>query len=155
MNRFACAALIGLALGLLAVGVALGHAYRGAAKYGQTPAVKGKPGPERPNIVFVMLDDVGIDQMELFGNGGFDPPSLPNIDKLAESGMTFSNVWAMPECSPTRAAFFTGRYPLRTGVTSAITSQMLPHAQLSPYETTLPRLDCPPITDPTRMLGLR
>ena len=122
------------------VGVALGHAYRGAAKYGQTPAVKGKPGPERPNIVFVMLDDVGIDQMELFGNGGFNPPSLPNIDKLAESGMTFSNVWAMPECSPTRAAFFTGRYPLRTGVTSAITSQMLPHAQLSPYETTLPRL---------------
>ena len=71
---------------------------------------------EHPNIVFIILDDVGIDQMTLFGNGGSNPPILPNIDALAAAGLTFSNTWAMPECSPSRSTFFTGRFPLRTGV---------------------------------------
>lgn len=97
-----------------------------------------EPGP--PNIVFIIMDDVGIDQMTLFGNGGADPPIVPNIDRVAAGGITFSNTWAMPECSPSRSTFYTGRFPLRTGVTSAIIDFMTAQSQLSPYETTLPRL---------------
>src|SRR5262249_23616690 len=51
-----------------------------------------------------------------------------------------TNVWSMPECSPARTTIFTGRWPLRTGVQSALVENMLPQDQLSPYEATLPRV---------------
>lgn len=101
---------------------------------------ENKVKKDPPNILFIIMDDVGIDQMTAFGNGGPDPAIVPNINKIANSGVRFSNVWAMPECSPSRSTFFTGRYALRTGVTSAIVPIMLPQAQVSTYETTLPRV---------------
>ena len=94
---------------------------------------------ERPNILFFVLDDVGIDQMKVFGYGGATPPRTPHIDTIAESGLRFRNFWAMPECSPSRALMFEGRYPLRTNVTDAILSVDLANSQVSPYETTIPR----------------
>ena len=93
-----------------------------------------------PNILFFILDDVGIDQMEIFGYGGDTPPRLPNINAIAESGVKFSNFWAMPECSPSRALMFEGRYPIRTNVTDALLSVDLANSQVSPYETTTPRI---------------
>jgi arylsulfatase A-like enzyme len=93
-----------------------------------------------PNIVFIILDDVGIDQMQSFGLGQGVLASTPNLDAIANAGVRFSNTWSMPECSPSRATIFTGRYPLRHGVTSALIPNMLPQAQVSPYETTLPRV---------------
>ncbi|WP_348273395.1 sulfatase-like hydrolase/transferase [Halopseudomonas sp. SMJS2] len=56
-----------------------------------------------PNILFVIMDDVGIDQMESFGYGGNKPPAVPSIDAIADSGIRFRNAWAMPECSPSRS----------------------------------------------------
>ncbi len=93
-----------------------------------------------PDIVFIILDDVGIDQIESFGLGGGDIADTPNLSALANAGVRFSNAWSMPECSPSRATIFTGRYPLHQGVTSALIPNMLPQAQVSPYETTLPRV---------------
>ncbi|MBK9197423.1 sulfatase-like hydrolase/transferase [Candidatus Skiveiella danica] len=58
--------------------------------------------PERPNILFVIMDDVGIDQMPAFGYGGATPPNMPNIDTVAQAGLRFGNTWSMPECSPVR-----------------------------------------------------
>lgn len=91
-----------------------------------------------PNILFFILDDVGIDQMQSFGYGGSTPPQTPNIDSIANAGVSFRNMWAMPECSPSRALLFEGRYPLRTNVTDAILSVDLANSQVSPYETTTP-----------------
>ena len=100
-----------------------------------------KPRSSRPrDIVFIVMDDVGIDQLAVFGLATENPIPLPNIDAIALSGVMFGNVWVMPECSPSRAAFFTGRYPMRTGVTSALIDNMLPVSQVSPYETTIPRV---------------
>src|SRR3954453_13883837 len=81
---------------------------------------------QTPNILFIILDDVGIDQLKLFGFGGFSPASLPNLSRIARNGVKFTNVWSMPEFSPSRAMFFTGRYPLRTGVSAAIVGNHLP-----------------------------
>ena len=106
--------------------------------------------PTKPNILFVIMDDVGIDQMPSFGYGGLDPhvgptitdrvPRMPNIDTIASDGIRFRNTWAMPACSTSRAVFFTGRYPLRTHVLGALGPNDLANAQVSPYEITVPKL---------------
>jgi hypothetical protein len=93
----------------------------------------GKP---RPNILFIIMDDVGIDQMRIFGYGGATPPLTPNINAIARAGVRFRNVWSMPECSPSRAIFFDGRYPFRTNVNNAILSDDLANSQVSPFEAT-------------------
>ncbi len=99
----------------------------------------------KPNILFVIMDDVGIDQMKLFGYGGrgigpLAPPNTPTLDKIAQSGVLFRNTWATPECSPSRVSFFTGRYPLRHNVLAAILPPDLAISQQSPYETTTPNI---------------
>jgi arylsulfatase A-like enzyme len=94
----------------------------------------------RPNILFIIMDDVGIDQMRIFGYGGPVPPITPNINAIARAGVRFRNVWSMPECSPSRAIFFEGRYPLRTNIQAAILSDDLANSQVSPFEVTTPKI---------------
>jgi len=96
--------------------------------------------PDRPNILFVIMDDVGIDQMPSFGYGGATPPNMPNIDAVARAGLRFGNTWSMPECSPGRAAMFVGRYPLRTNIYQAIGENDLANSQLNPDDMTTPKL---------------
>lgn len=97
-------------------------------------------GPDKPNILFVIMDDVGIDQMTSFGYGGSNPPKMPNMDAVAQAGIRFRNTWSQPECSPARASFFVGRYPTRTRIYQAIGPSDLANSQLSPYEVTVPQL---------------
>lgn len=94
----------------------------------------------RKDIIFIILDDVGVDQLSLFNAGGVMPPQMPNLWTIASAGVRFTNTWAMPQCSPSRAAFFTGRYPVRTGVVNAIVDNHIPQSYLSSFETTLPRV---------------
>ena len=63
----------------------------------------------KPNMLFVIMDDVGIDQLSAMGYGGVTPPRTPTIDEIAESGIRFRNTWSMPECSNGRMALLTGR----------------------------------------------
>ena len=86
------------------------------------------------------MDDVGVDQMKIFGYGGRTAPRTPNVDAIARAGVRFRNVWSMPECSPSRAIFFEGRFPLRTNVKTAILSDDLANSQVSPFEATTPKL---------------
>jgi Sulfatase len=107
---------------------------------GTTSAAPPPKPPKSPNILFFIMDDVGIDQMQIFGYGGLTAPQTPNIDAIARAGVRFRNAWAMPECSPSRAMFFEGRYPLRTNVFNAILALDLANSQVSPFETTTPRV---------------
>ena len=98
-----------------------------------------QPAPkQKPNIIFIILDDWGVDQSLHFGYGGITPPQVPNLNTLAASGVSFRNAWATPECSASRVSMFTGRYPLRTGVYAAILDEDLANSQLSLFETTTP-----------------
>lgn len=105
-----------------------------------------------PNILLIIMDDVGVDQMASFGYGGsaqplpsplsgtFAGPAMPGIDAIAGQGIKFRNTWSMPECSPGRSVLMTGRYPLRNNIFQAIGPNDLANSQLSPYEVTLPKL---------------
>ena len=66
----------------------------------------------KPNIIFIMVDDLGKDWISCYGA---DNIQTPHIDKLAKGGMKFHNAWSMPQCTPTRATLLTGQYPWRTG----------------------------------------
>lgn len=66
---------------------------------------------ERPNIVFILADDMGWNQP---GFNGGNPALTPNIDDLASEGMRLNDFYTHSVCAPTRAAFLTGRYAFRT-----------------------------------------
>ncbi len=66
----------------------------------------------KPNILFIMVDDLGKDWISCYGA---DNIQTPHIDKLSQGGMKFHNAWSMPQCTPTRATLLTGQYPWRTG----------------------------------------
>ena len=98
------------------------------------------PGYQQPNIILVIADDVGVDQLRSFGFGGADAPSVPTLDSLAGAGVRFANTWSMPTCSASRVALMSGRYPTRTNVNTAIVSTDLANSQMSPYERSLPKI---------------
>jgi predicted nucleotidyltransferase len=69
---------------------------------------------QRPNIIYIMTDDMGYGDLSCYGQTKF---TTPNLDKLASQGVSFVNAYAAaPVCTPTRVAFMTGRYPARTPV---------------------------------------
>jgi arylsulfatase len=76
-------------------------------------------GGNRPNIVYILLDDVGYGEIgtpDLTPSRGY---STPHIDALSRQGLTFYRMYTEPSCTPTRVAMMTGRYPVRTGTTEA------------------------------------
>jgi arylsulfatase A-like enzyme len=91
----------------------------------------------RPNIVLILVDDVGVDLIGAYGEGA-SPPCTPNIDSLAGSGLLFRNAWSNPICSPTRAQILTGLHGFRTGI-GAIISRDAFDTGLSTPALTLPR----------------
>ena len=72
----------------------------------------------RPNVVFILADDLGWGQLGCYGSDFY---LTPNIDRLAFEGMRFTNAYAAaPVCSPTRASIMTGKYPARLHLTDFI-----------------------------------
>ncbi len=70
---------------------------------------------EPPNVVFILADDLGVNDLSLYGSSFHE---TPNIDALAEKGMMYTQAYsANPLCSPTRASILTGLYPSRIGIT--------------------------------------
>lgn len=67
---------------------------------------------QRPNIVFILVDDLGKEWVSAYGA---EDISTPNIDALAASGLLFHNAYAMPQCTPSRVTLLTGQYPFRHG----------------------------------------
>ena len=70
------------------------------------------PAETPPNILFIMVDDLGPEWISSYGA---ELVKTPRIDKLASGGMSFQNAYSMPQCTPTRATLLTGQYPFRHG----------------------------------------
>lgn len=73
------------------------------------------PVETHPNILLIIADDLGKDAIHGFLEGSIKP-STPNIDEIRTSGLSYSNFWVYPTCTPTRASIITGKYGYRTGV---------------------------------------
>lgn len=69
----------------------------------------------KPNVLLVIADDMGIEACPGY-NIGAVKPNMPNLEALANDGITFDNFWTYPICSPTRATIISGKYGYNTGV---------------------------------------
>src|SRR5262245_52990985 len=70
---------------------------------------------QKPNILFIMGDDIGWMQPSIY-HQGLMVGETPNIDRIGQEGAKFMDYVAMQSCTAGRNAFFTGMYPLRTGM---------------------------------------
>jgi uncharacterized sulfatase len=94
---------------------------------GGSLAFAAESAPRRPNILFILADDMGWTAPSCFGNKDV---ATPHLDRIAAQGMRFTNAYAETQCSPTRAAFFSGQYGARTGVFKVIHELAAPHTLL-------------------------
>jgi arylsulfatase len=79
---------------------------------------KPEPPPSKPNVILIFMDDMGYGDPVCYGGG---PYQTPNIDKLAYSGIRFTNFYAAQAvCTASRSALLTGCYPTRIGISGAI-----------------------------------
>jgi arylsulfatase A-like enzyme len=90
---------------------------------------------KKPNIVFILVDNVGLSQFGVYGR----TIPTPRIDKLASEGIRFNNYNVEVQCTPSRSAIMTGRHPVRSGTyTVPFPGQGL--AGLAPWEYTIAKL---------------
>ena len=75
---------------------------------------------KKPNIIYILADDVGWGEMGWQGGGKHRGTPTPELDKLAFEGMRFWTAYSEPSCTPSRIAINTGRHPVRTGLLSVL-----------------------------------
>lgn len=93
--------------------VAAGVMATAALSFGSPASAQGSTPP---NIVYIIADDLGWKDVGFHGSD----IKTPNLDSLAETGVKFDEFYVQPMCTPTRAAFLTGRYPMRYGLQTAV-----------------------------------
>lgn len=82
-------------------------------------ALEKKSG-KKPNILWIVVDDMGYGDPGCYGGGAAVGAATPNIDQLAVNGIKLTSCYSQHTCTPTRSAILTGRLPVRTGLTRPI-----------------------------------
>ena len=95
------------------------------------------PAP-RPNIIFMMADNMGYMDPGCYGGGEVLGAPTPRMDQMARDGLRLTSFYSETQCTPTRAAMLTGRLPIRTGMNTATPPGVM--AGLSPNETTIAKV---------------
>ncbi len=93
-----------------------------AVAVGALSLVAAEPAATKPNIIFILADDLGIGNVSCYGADNF---RTPNVDALAQIGLRFTHCYASPLCGPSRALLMTGQYAFRTGMTGNETGNLL------------------------------
>ena len=117
---------------------AIGIGAAAAATSAYVP-VRARSASDKPNIVMIMVDDLGYGDLSSYGATDLE---TPHIDKLVTAGMRFNNFYAnCPVCSPTRASLLTGRYPDLVGVPGVIRTHLQNNwGYISSHAVLLPKL---------------
>ncbi|MFC1664529.1 sulfatase-like hydrolase/transferase [Pseudomonadota bacterium] len=79
-------------------------------------AFRKKNGGKAPNILYILIDDIGFGDLGIPELNAIRGYKTPNINKFAREGMRFARMYTEPSCTPTRVAFMTGRQPHRNGM---------------------------------------
>src|SRR5215467_5798363 len=103
--------------------------------FSQPTATPAQPQTTKPNIVFILVDNVGWGDFSVYG--GTTP--TPRIDKLANEGIRFNNYNVEAQCTPSRSAIMTGRMPVRSG-TFTVPFPGTGNYGLAPWEYTIAEL---------------
>jgi len=102
--------------------------------FNYTDSINDPNPPSQNNILLLIVDDWGIDS-SVFDNTSSDPSisfaPMPNLQSIIDNGVRFTNAYAQPTCSVTRASIITGRHPFRTGVGNPTTENTLPDSELA------------------------
>lgn len=93
---------------------------------------------KKPNIIYILTDDIGWGELGWQGGGKHRGTPTPTLDRMAKEGIRFWSAYAEPSCTPTRIAINTGRHPVRTGLLSVLWPGQ-PEG-LSPKEVTVAEL---------------
>jgi len=88
--------------------------------------------PEKPNVIFILADDLGIGNVGCYGS---DRYKTPNIDKLAATGIRFTQGFTAALCGPSRALIMSGRYAFRNGSTNQDACMVMPISELQLGQT--------------------
>ncbi len=104
-----------------------------------SPLARAANTPTRPNIVFILADDLGWTDVGFMGSKYYE---TPNLDKIARQGIVFTNAYSNgPNCAPTRASLLSGQYTPRHGIYTVTNSDRGPSKQRklipTPTRTTL------------------
>ncbi|MDX1284019.1 MAG: sulfatase-like hydrolase/transferase, partial [Draconibacterium sp.] len=91
----------------------------------------GKQEVEKPNILLILMDDLGWSSLSCLGNPYV---KTPNIDKLAENGVLFTEAYATPQCTPTRASLLTGQHTARNKMWHVVPFYGFPNAKMKEPE---------------------
>ncbi|MFT7680419.1 MAG: arylsulfatase A-like enzyme, partial [Planctomycetota bacterium] len=113
--------------------------YASALAHSSVESPRTRAPLDQPNILLIVLDDVGIDRFPGYGVHPV-PMRMPVMERLINRGIRFNRVWSMPNCSPTRASLLTGRFPSRHGVYRAVSPDDDDAVELDTAEVTLPRV---------------
>jgi arylsulfatase A-like enzyme len=93
-------------------------AFAVAATMASTQA--GAQQPQKPNVVFILADNVGYGDLGPYGGGELRGAPTPRIDQLAREGLRLTQYLVEPGCTPSRAALMTGQYSIRNGLSLII-----------------------------------
>jgi arylsulfatase len=81
--------------------------------------IRERNGGKPPNIIYILLDDVGFGEIGMPELSVIRGYKTPHIDAFAKEGLSLQRMYTEPSCTPTRVAMMTGRYPVRTGLVDA------------------------------------
>ncbi|MFC1833186.1 sulfatase-like hydrolase/transferase [Thermodesulfobacteriota bacterium] len=81
--------------------------------------IRKKNGGKPPNIIYILLDDVGFGEIGMPELSVIRGYKTPRMDALAREGLSFQRMYSEPSCTPTRVSMMTGRYSVRTGLNEA------------------------------------
>jgi len=87
-----------------------------------SPVASAAAGPDKPNFVLIMADDLGYGDVGWHGG----PYKTPHLDRLAAEGIRLEQHYSLPVCSPTRSSLLSGRFNSRFGCTTPTNNQVLP-----------------------------
>lgn len=113
------------------------YLFQGLSGVGFAEAAPVKSDINKPNVVVIMVDNLGWGELGCYGGGQLRGAETPRLDTLAKEGIQFLNFNVEPQSTPSRSAFMTGRHPIRSGTTKVVWGVLYGMTQ---WEKTIPEL---------------